>query len=65
MNNWLGATRQFLADTMAELRKCSWPSRAELFESTILMIVAIMVLALYVAFVDEISRLLINFLTMQ
>ena len=65
MNNWLGATRQFLSDTMAELRKCSWPSRAELFESTILMIVAIMILALYVAFVDEISRLLINLLTMQ
>ncbi|OGV45161.1 MAG: preprotein translocase subunit SecE [Lentisphaerae bacterium GWF2_44_16] len=65
MNNWLGATRQFLSDTMAELRKCSWPSRAELFESTILMIVAIAVLALYVAFVDEISRLLINFLTMK
>ncbi len=65
MNNFFGKVRQFIIDTMAELRKCTWPNRGELFESTVLVIVGVLILASFVAVVDEVSRHLINFITMQ
>jgi preprotein translocase subunit SecE len=65
MNNWLSSARQFLADTLTELRKCSWPGRQELFESTLVVIAAIIVLSVYVALLDEVCRVVINFITMN
>jgi len=58
-----GKIRRFITETMGELGRCSWPSRAELFESTILVIVAISILALFVAGVDEVSRFVIRLIT--
>ncbi len=58
-----GAVRNFISDTMAEMRRCTWPGRAELFESTVLVVVVIVVLALFVAGVDEVSRLAIRLIT--
>jgi preprotein translocase subunit SecE len=60
MQKWTNQLRQFIADTMNELRKCSWPERRELYESTILVIVAVMILALFVALVDWMSLVAIN-----
>lgn len=56
MSDLLGKTRQFVADTINELRKCSWPNREELFESTVLVIVAVTVLSVFVAITDEVWR---------
>ncbi len=64
MNNWLAKTRQFISDTVNELRKCSWPNRAELFESTILVIVTVAMLAIFVSLVDLVSRKFINMISM-
>ena len=64
MSNWLANTRQFIADTITELRKCSWPGREELFESTVLVVISLLILALFVALADLISGKIINFLTM-
>ncbi len=58
-----GRVRRFLAETVAELRRCTWPSRSELFESTILVIVVMGILALFVAGVDELSRIAIKIIT--
>ncbi len=58
-----GKVRRFISETMAEMGRCTWPSRAELFESTILVVVVIVILALFVAGVDEVSRLVIRFIT--
>ena len=58
-----GKVRRFISDTMAEMSRCTWPNRAELFESTILVVVVIVILALFVAGVDEVSRLVIRFIT--
>jgi len=63
MNKILGNIRGFLNETMAEINKCTWPKRAELFESTILTIVVIVLLASFVFLVDQSSRFLINFIT--
>ncbi|MCF6176722.1 MAG: preprotein translocase subunit SecE [Victivallaceae bacterium] len=63
MNRFLGTIREFINATMAEINKCTWPKRAELFESTILTIVVIVLLSSFVFVVDKISRILINFIT--
>ena len=63
MNRILGTVREFLNATMVEINKCTWPKRAELFESTILTIVVIVLLFSFVFVVDKISRVLINFIT--
>jgi len=65
MHQWTARIRQFIADTMNELRKCSWPERRELYESTILVIVAVMILALFVAAVDWVSLNAINLLVIR
>ena len=58
-----GRIRRFCADTVAEMRRCSWPSRRQLLESTLLVVVAMAVLACFVAGVDEVARLLIDLVT--
>ena len=57
--------KQFIADTVSELKKCNWPSKKELMESTVLVIVALFVLVVFVAGVDAVNRTLINWLTLK
>ncbi|MBX3733785.1 MAG: preprotein translocase subunit SecE [Verrucomicrobiae bacterium] len=42
----------YLADTRDELRKCSWPSRDELRESTVLVLCTIAIMAVFLLIVD-------------
>ena len=58
-----GKIRRFIADTAAELGRCTWPARQELLESTLLVVVATVVLAGFVAGVDEIAMWLIRLVT--
>ena len=60
-----GRIRRFCAETVAELGRCSWPSRQQLLESTVLVVVAMLILACFVAGVDEIARLLIRWVTVR
>ncbi len=62
-NSFMSRVRQFIADTIAELHKCTWPGRSELFESTILVVITIVILSCFVALVDQIGRYVINFIT--
>ncbi|HRU00598.1 MAG TPA: preprotein translocase subunit SecE [Victivallales bacterium] len=63
MNKWMSKARAFINDTIVELKKCSWPQREELYESTILVIVTVLFLALFVALVDVVSGFAIKWLT--
>ena len=58
-----GKIRRFIADTVAELGRCTWPTRQQLLESTGLVVVAIAVLAVFVAGVDEVARIVIRLVT--
>jgi len=62
-NGIMGKVRRFLTETMAELNKCTWPEKSELFESTVLVIIVIVLLSSFVAVVDQASRLFINLIT--
>ena len=59
----MGHVRKFIADTVTELKRCSWQNRKQLIESTCLVVVAIAILASFVAGVDEIARILIRLVT--
>ncbi len=60
-----GRIRSFCVETVAEMRRCSWPDRRQLIESTLLIVVAMAVLACFVAGVDEIARLIIRWVTVR
>ena len=54
--------RIFIEDTMEEMRKCSWPSREQLLESTILVLVTMVAVSLFVFGIDQFLSWLITFL---
>ena len=55
--------RSFIEETMAEVKKCSWPNREELFESTLLVLVALVVISAFVAAVDQVLIYILKLLT--
>ncbi|MFZ2658145.1 MAG: preprotein translocase subunit SecE [Victivallales bacterium] len=64
MGKWITKARLFIGETINELKKCSWPERSQLFESTVLVIITVLMLAGFVAVVDFVSMKIISFLTM-
>ena len=52
MKNPFTAIRVFWGETVGELKKAAWPTRKELKESTIVVIVGIALLGLYIGIVD-------------
>ena len=64
MNNGvMSKVRRFLNDTVGELNKCTWPTKPELFESTILVIVSIAALAVFVFGIDQIAVFIIKLIS--
>lgn len=55
--------RNFIMETIDEMHKSSWPTRDQLFESTILVIAALILSTLYLAGIDQILFHLVRFLT--
>lgn len=45
---WVGRLRGFFDEVGVELRKCSWPTGRELSESTVVVIVSVLLLAFFV-----------------
>ncbi|NLF15770.1 MAG: preprotein translocase subunit SecE [Lentisphaerae bacterium] len=50
-------------DTVAELRKCTWPSWNELVESTVVVMASLVIMAAFVGATDWVVRALIQLLT--
>jgi preprotein translocase subunit SecE len=46
-------TRQFVAESAAELKKVEWPGQRQLVSATIVVIIAIFVVGLFLWIVDE------------
>jgi preprotein translocase subunit SecE len=45
--------REYLKDVRAELSKVSWPTREELRDSTIVVIVTVLLVATFIGIVDQ------------
>jgi preprotein translocase subunit SecE len=53
-------TRGFAQEVSAEVKKVSWPSRQELQESTILVLLTVTILMVLTAVVDRVFSMLIE-----
>jgi len=49
---FLSRVQQFFREMAAEFRRVTWPSRAEVARSTVVVLVVVVVLALYLGAVD-------------
>ena len=61
--SFFGKIRSFIERTMDEMKKCTWPTREQLLESTVLVLVVMAVSSAYIAGVDQILYNIIRFLT--
>ena len=53
---------QFIREVRAELKKVSWPSRTQLRESTVVVLITVAILAVFTAIVDRIFSFIVGFL---
>ncbi len=60
----IGAIRDFTGEVAEELRKSSWPTGAELMESTLVVILSVIILTVFVGvcdmMLDSILKLLLR-----
>ncbi len=56
----IGGFRGFLGEVNTELKKCAWPTRPELFDSTVVVIISVGLLAGFVAVCDVVLRQLVR-----
>lgn len=48
------AAKNFFGEVVAELKKCAWPTGRELGESTVVVMVAVLLLAVYIGLCDAV-----------
>ncbi|HYM81562.1 MAG TPA: preprotein translocase subunit SecE [Candidatus Limnocylindria bacterium] len=51
---WTQRVREFVKDVRVESTKVSWPTRTELRDSTIVVIVTVAIVAVFIGLVDRI-----------
>jgi preprotein translocase subunit SecE len=56
----LSGTRRFARDVRGELRRVTWPDREQLRQSTAVVLIIVLVLAVYVAAVDFVFQSLVR-----
>ena len=54
--------RAFFGEVGAELKKCAWPTRPELFDSTVVVIISVALLGGFVALCDVVLRQLVRWI---
>ena len=59
---WWSDTREFVRDTTAEMKKVTWPNRNEVVNTTVVVIVATIIFAVYLWGCDVIFYQAINVL---
>lgn len=63
MSNPIRKVSKYTIDVVEELKRCVWPGKSELVQSTILVLITCILLALFVQFADQVLQTLINFKT--
>ena len=61
--NLIVRTQSFFAEVVTELKKSAWPTRKELLDSTLVVIVTMLVLGIFVAVADLVFVKIIGILT--
>jgi len=55
--SWMDQARDFLKEVRVESTKISWPTRNELRDSTIVVIVTVLIVSAFVGIVDRVLTL--------
>jgi preprotein translocase subunit SecE len=58
----IDGAKTFIGEVQAELKKSSWPPRSELIESSVVIIVSVLILGLFVGLCDQAINLVLDFL---
>ena len=52
--SWIESTRQYLTDIRGEMKRVTWPSRAKVESTTMVVIVSVFAFAVYFRVIDKI-----------
>lgn len=52
VGQWVGSARTFIGEVKTELLKCNWPTKPELWESTIVVMASVALITIAVGFSD-------------
>jgi preprotein translocase subunit SecE len=52
VSGWIGRARQFVTEVRAELSRVTWPTRREVWATTLVVIVISLVIGIYLYLVD-------------
>lgn len=63
MVNPVNKIREFLTGVVVELKKSAWPTRSELVDSTLVVLVTVVLLGVFVATADLVFVQIIKWLT--
>lgn len=63
MTNPIPKIRGFFNEVVEELKKSAWPTRVELVDSTVVVLVSVVVLGVFVFSADNLFAWIINWLT--
>ncbi len=58
--NWISRAQTFVAEVRAESKKVTWPSRDEVRDNTIAVIITSIIIALFIFGVDQVMSLFIK-----
>lgn len=59
---WTQQVREFMKDVRLEFAKISWPTRKELQESTVVVLVTVLLVTVFVGLVDQGLTVLVGLL---
>jgi len=60
--SWTSQVGEFIKDVRVEATKVSWPTRQELRDSTIVVIVTVLLVAVFIGIVDQLLALAVGLL---
>jgi len=52
--NWIDSTRDYLRDIRSEMKRVTWPTRSRVESTTVVVILAVFIFALYFKIVDQV-----------
>jgi preprotein translocase subunit SecE len=60
--SWMSQAQEFVKEVRVEATRVSWPTRSELRDSTIVVIVTVLLVAVFIGIVDRILTFVVGLL---
>lgn len=62
LSQGVGNLKSFLGEVKAELVKCSWPTRTELFGQSVVVVISVIILGAFVGLCDVVNMGFLRFI---